>query len=353
MEKTSKKIIVIWLITGIIMIWGQIIIGGITRLTDSGLTITEWNIIKGTIPPTNETEWIEAFEKYKVSAAKQYQSIHASISIDHFKIIYFWEYFHRLWARLMGFVFIFPFAFFYFKGYFTTRLLRQLGVVILLASLSAIFGWIMVASGLNDDTRTWVNAYNLLIHLILASSLFSFLSYVIYSYSLKSHEGTINISFRKSILILLGLFFIQLCLGALMSGMRAGLIFPYPFTILRTDLFVPLVSQIGSLTVADISNYEPNAAIKVLVQIAHRMTAYLILGYCIYLYIKSKKTPVFRQKFVWFILLILIQMTLGIITVSLCVGKVPVLWGVVHQAFAFVALSYLIYLIHCSSTSHN
>jgi cytochrome c oxidase assembly protein subunit 15 len=91
MELPFRKSVAIWLIIGAFMIWGQIIIGGITRLTDSGLTITEWNIIKGSIPPTNEIEWHEAFEKYKISAAKQFQSIHANISIDQFKFIYFWK----------------------------------------------------------------------------------------------------------------------------------------------------------------------------------------------------------------------------------------------------------------------
>jgi len=335
------------------MIWGQIIIGGITRLTDSGLTITEWNIIKGSIPPTNEIEWHEAFEKYKISAAKQFQSIHANISIDQFKFIYFWEYFHRLWARIMGFVFIIPFMWFYYRGYISSRLKKQLAVVILLASLSAIFGWIMVASGLNDDTRTWVNAYNLLIHLILASSLFSYLAHVIYGYALSNHTDTILIKYRKPFFILLSMFFIQLCLGALMSGMRAGLIFPYPFIVLKMELFAPLLSSLSTLSYADLSNYEPNAAIKVIVQIVHRITAYLILGYSLYVLFKSKSDTIFRNKFCVFIILLIGQMSLGIVTVSLCVGKVPVFWGVVHQAFAFITLSYLLYLIHCSSSNQN
>ena len=126
------------------MIFFQVVIGGITRLTDSGLSITEWAVIQGTIPPLNEAEWEEAFDMYKEMAKKQYESIHADMTISGFKFIYFWEYLHRLWARLMLMVFLFPFFYYLYKKWLPKWLVKDLGIVIFLASLAAIFGIIMV-----------------------------------------------------------------------------------------------------------------------------------------------------------------------------------------------------------------
>lgn len=103
----------IWLLIGLVMVFIQVVVGGITRLTDSGLSITEWAVIQGTMPPLNEAQWLDAFDKYKVAAKKQFESLHADMSLSEFKVIFFWEYIHRLWARLMGFVFIIPFLYFF------------------------------------------------------------------------------------------------------------------------------------------------------------------------------------------------------------------------------------------------
>lgn len=158
-----------WLFTGLIFLFFQVVIGGITRLTGSGLSITKWDIVTGTFPPMSEETWIEEFELYKKTP--QYHKINAGMSISAFKWIYFWEYLHRLWARTMGFVFLIPFLIFYRKKLISNHLLRRLGVVILLAMLAATFGWIMVASGLVN--RPWVNAYKLSFHLCIALSVYT------------------------------------------------------------------------------------------------------------------------------------------------------------------------------------
>ena len=170
-----KKVVQVWLLIGVIMVFVQIVVGGITRLTDSGLSITEWAVIQGTIPPLNEAEWTAAFEQYKTAAKKQFESLHANMSLSEFKIIFFWEYIHRLWARLMGLVFLFPFLYFLWKKYLPKWLVKRLGVVIALAALEALMGWIMVKSGLNEDTRTWVSAYKLVAHLSIATILLGYL----------------------------------------------------------------------------------------------------------------------------------------------------------------------------------
>ena len=167
----------IWLFIGVAMVFMQVVIGGITRLTDSGLSITEWAVIQGTIPPLNEVEWVGAFDKYKIAAKKQYETIHAGMTLSEFKVIFFWEYFHRLWARTLGFVFLFPFLFFLLKKQIPNWLLKRLGITVGLAAVVATFGWIMVASGLNTDNRTWVSAYKLVGHLSLATILFAYLTW--------------------------------------------------------------------------------------------------------------------------------------------------------------------------------
>ena len=167
MDNSSKSFsgwVKVWLLVGIIMIFFQVVIGGVTRLTGSGLSITKWEIILGTFPPVNAQQWMEAFDLYK--ATPQYQQINEGMNLKEFKFIYFWEYFHRLWARLMGFVFLIPFLLFYFRGFFDKWLTKRLVIVFLLAALVASFGWIMVASGLIH--RPWVNAYKLTMHLSLA-----------------------------------------------------------------------------------------------------------------------------------------------------------------------------------------
>ena len=322
----------IWLFIGISMVFIQIIIGGITRLTDSGLSITEWSVIKGTLPPLNEAEWLIAFEKYKNFATKQYESLHSDMSLSEFKYIYFWEYFHRLWARLMGFVFIFPFFYFLFKKQLSTSLRNQLLKVVLLASIVATFGWIMVASGLNDDNRTWVSAYKLLGHLILASLLFGYLNFIFYSYISKN-----TISFNKNYLIKpIGiLIVIQIAFGALMAGMKAGLIFPYPTIIFKLDIFQEIIKNSPAVKFDDFINYEPNPTIKLIIQVIHRITAYLLGSLIILFSIANLKIT--SVKLLLFITMI--QILIGIITVSLCQGEIPIFWGVLHQAIAFTLLS--------------
>lgn len=146
------------------MLIGQVILGGITRLTGSGLSITRWDIITGVIPPLNAEQWLKAFELYKETP--QFHKINSMFTLQDFKFIYFWEYFHRLWIRSLGFIFLIPFLIFVFKKQLDFYLIKRLGMVIFLTILTASAGWIMVQSGLVN--RPWVNAYKLTIHFVFA-----------------------------------------------------------------------------------------------------------------------------------------------------------------------------------------
>lgn len=342
MKKSSKSIVSKWLFLGCVMVFVQILIGGITRLTDSGLSITEWDIVKGTLPPLNEAEWLATFEKYKIHAQKQFNALHADMSLSHFKRIFFWEYFHRLWARIMGFVFIIPFVYFLITKKLNDKLIRQLIVVVLLAALAATFGWIMVASGLNDDSRTWVSAYKLLIHLMIAGSLFGYLTFTYYHHQFKHIQNRCYFYSSKLLPWIGVLLFVQIAFGALMAGMKAALVFPYPSILFKTTLFGEMIKTLHIHSIDDLINYEPNSGIKLLVQIIHRATAWILGGLITYFTIKN----IHYHTVKLFISLLILQIILGIITVSFSMGKIPAFWGVFHQGVAFLLLANWVFLFY-------
>ena len=173
MSPLARKVVGTWLFIGCVMVFFQVIVGGVTRLTESGLSITQWKPLKGIVPPMNEQEWNAEFELYKQKV--QYKTINEGMTVSEFKWIFFWEYFHRFWARFMGFVFIIPFAFFVVKGWLDKNFFRKIGLLFLWGGLIGVYGWIMVKSGL---TGTFVPPVHLSIHLILALSLFAYLIYM-------------------------------------------------------------------------------------------------------------------------------------------------------------------------------
>lgn len=348
MPRKISRAVSIWLLIGCVMVLFQIIIGGITRLTDSGLSITEWNVVKGTLPPLNETEWQISFEKYKTFAKKQFESLHKDMSLEKFKQIYFWEYFHRLWARLMGFVFIIPFFIFLIKRKIDSSTIRRLIVVILLATLSAIFGWLMVASGLSDDKRTWVNAYNLLIHLVLATSLFSYLILTYYHYSFPKVYQRIELKEYKLLYVLGIVLILQIAFGALMAGMKAALVFPYPFIIAKWSVLKTIFASSPELHFADWIDYEPNPTIKLIIQIVHRSTAFILIILAIWFFFVNKAKMFIAPSFLTFYILLIIQIILGILTVMFSIGKVPVVMGVLHQLTAFLLLAAYLWIVFAS-----
>ena len=145
----DKKIIARWLLLGVALLMIQVVLGGITRLTGSGLSITEWKPLLGALPPMNENEWQILFEKYKHIA--QFKLLNQDFTISDFKFIYFWEWLHRNWARLISIVFLIPFFFFMYKKMITKEMIPKLIALFVLGLSQGLIGWIMVASGLNDE----------------------------------------------------------------------------------------------------------------------------------------------------------------------------------------------------------
>ncbi len=347
-----SRAVVIWLIIGLVMVFFQIVIGGVTRLTGSGLSITKWEIVTGVLPPLSESSWIKEFEKYKNTP--QYKKINTGMELGSifragsFKFIYFWEYLHRLWARTMGFVFLLPFLFFYWKKKIPDSLLKGLGYVVLLASLAAMFGWIMVASGLVH--RPWVNAYKLAIHLCIGISVFIALWWAFLKY-IYNNKRPKEINAVKYLQIMFALLIVQIFFGGVMSGTKAAL-FINTWPDLNGEYLPGILMEGQNWTIQNFDNYEQSGFLVTLVQFLHRGSAYLIfvLTFFIFFHFKYwKRKSQVSLSFILFLSLIIIQVMLGVITLKFSTGIIPVYWGVLHQGFAvFVLAGYVLHMFYSS-----
>ena len=318
----------------------QIVIGGITRLTGSGLSITKWEIVTGTIPPLNQKQWKQEFELYKNTP--QYKKINAGMSLQAFKRIYFWEYLHRVWARGMGFVFIIPFTLFLAKGWLDRALIKRLLMVVFLAAIVATFGWIMVASGLIE--RPWVNAYKLSIHLCLALLLYAYLLWTFLGYRFPTVMGDKS----SGLTWYIGLLAFQIFLGGLMSGMKASLLYP-SFPDYNGFLFPQLLLVTESWNVQNIWNYDATGLAPTLVQFLHRTLGYLLVIFGLWLARLLWRRLTSRRHRIGigiFIFLLVTQVLLGISVLINSIAQIPVFLGVLHQAVAILLLTSVIFLYY-------
>lgn len=308
------------------MLIGQVILGGITRLTGSGLSITRWDIVSGTIPPLNEEQWNEAFNLYKQTP--QYLKINSDFTLGEFKFIYFWEYAHRLWVRILGFIFLIPFIIFIIRKQINFYLIKRLFWVVFFAALTASAGWIMVKSGLID--RPWVNAYKLTLHFILA--IISILFMVKTVADVYNYKNKNVLKANMVLLVLISITFIQMIFAGLMSGMKAGLYFPsWPD---MNGHFIPeVLLNSDNWTWKNLQNYESSIFAPALVQFIHRLLAYIILSLTGYAFFKYR-TQVYKLANFWLqtsFILISIQLVLGILTILNVEAGIPLLYGVLHQ----------------------
>lgn len=328
-----------WLLIGLIMLVGQVILGGVTRLTGSGLSITRWDIVTGVVPPLNVEEWLAAFDLYKETP--QFHKINSTMSLSDFKFIYFWEYFHRLWVRTLGFIFLIPFVFFVLRKKIDFYLIKRLSLVVFLTILTASAGWIMVQSGLIN--RPWVNAYKLTIHFMLA--LFVIWAMIktvadVYNFGTKK-----RITSNKIVLITIGVTIVQMVFAGLMSGMRAGLYYPsWPD---MNGEFVPgVLLNSEHWNWGNMINYDSYLFAPAFIQFTHRMLAYLLVAITLILFLKLKnQVAVFSKRWLNLtVALVLLQVLLGILTVLNVEGKIPLFYGVSHQLIGLLYFMSLLFL---------
>lgn len=222
-EERSVRMIANWIFLGVAMLIIQVLLGGITRLTGSGLSITEWKPIMGALPPLNETEWQQAFEKYQQIA--QYKFLNHQFTLHNFKIIFFWEWFHRLWARSIGVVFLIPFIYFLVKKYFKPGMIVPLIILFLLGALQGAIGWIMVKSGLNDE-NLYVNHIRLAIHFVSAMVLICYALIFGLMLIVPQQQRVTDDGLRKFTLLIIVVLTVQLFYGAFMAGLKGAIAAP-------------------------------------------------------------------------------------------------------------------------------
>jgi len=334
-NKVFKKYISYWLASMFWIVSIMIVVGGLTRLTDSGLSITEWELFSGFLPPLNETQWNVYFNLYK--EIPEYKLQNYLITLDEFKVIFWWEFSHRFLGRLIGIFFILPLIYFSIKLGFNKS--KNLFIIFFLICLQGFVGWYMVSSGLID--RVDVSHYRLSLHLVLA---FLILSLIFWNY-LKNNEisrSEKKINFSLPIIFILLIFF-QISIGAFVSGMDAGKIYN-SWPLMGTSYF-PDDSSIVNLFSLNAFN-DPS-----LVQFMHRNLAYLIfIFYLLILFVvyKNNASNFFKViKIIGFILII--QIVLGILTL---LSGAQMLFSSMHQISSIFLVSSSVYLVYLNLSTN-
>ncbi|HEY8382512.1 MAG TPA: COX15/CtaA family protein [Microvirga sp.] len=323
----------VWLYVLAALVVAMVAVGGATRLTGSGLSITEWKPVTGAIPPLSEGAWAEEFAKYR--AIPQYELLNKGMSLAEFKVIYFWEWGHRQLGRFLGLVFFIPLVWFWTRGIVKGRFALTLLAIGAAGGLQGAVGWIMVASGLKPGMVA-VAPIKLTLHLTIASAIFASLVWVATGLSdtlrTARTRAVAALPGRVSARVLLGLVVFQIALGGLVAGSKAGL--TYNTWPLMDGVLVPSAAQLFVVQ-PWIENFVDNVT---LVQFNHRMTAYLLVGFALWhawsLLKAAPESGAFRRARV-LAGLSLAQMALGIVTLLLAV---PLWAGLAHQVFALAVL---------------
>lgn len=331
----NDKSIIIWLFTGCFLVVAMVVIGGITRLTSSGLSIVEWDVVMGTLPPLNEAQWHVMFEKYKLSP--QFIHINNDFSVEDFKSIFWWEYFHRLIGRIIGMVFLIPFLYFYFTKKITKDLLPKLLFLFVLGGFQGFLGWFMVKSGLSKDPM--VSHYRLAAHLSTAILTFGYTFWVALSiiYKQKAQTNAVTNKIKSLLNIFFFVVMLQIVYGAFVAGLKAGKICnTYPK---MCDYWVP---DIYSEDTFLHNIFESHVG----VQFLHRIFALVVVGFIITLWIYAKKNvinSVIKKSLNLLLLIVFVQFLLGIFTL---VYSVPISLGVIHQFGAILVFAITLFAMH-------
>jgi len=318
--------VALWIWSLAALVFLMVVVGGATRLTESGLSITEWKPITGVIPPLTEADWLDEFGKYQ--KIPQFSAMFPDMDVAGFKFIFFWEWSHRIIGRALGFVLLLPLVFFWATGRLTNDLKAKMLGILALGGLQGFVGWWMVSSGLTK--RVEVAQERLAIHLLLASLTFACLVWI--AASLKKKVATPGAATLRPLAnIILFVTFVQIGLGALVAGLRAGRV--YNTWPLMDGSFLPPKDVLTSLT-PFWRNLTDNVAT---VQLDHRLVAYTLLVLAaVQLVIALKAGGKATIRATVFLGIVIVQAALGIITLLLAV---PLWAGLLHQAFAMAVLA--------------
>lgn len=331
----QNKPVIYWLLTGCVLIFIMVVVGGITRLTHSGLSMSDYNLISGTLPPLNEQEWEAAFALYK--QYPEYQKLNTHFTLSDFKRIYFWEWLHRVIGRSIGLIFIIPFLFFWITKRLDKPTLKKCGVLLFLGAFQGFLGWYMVKSGLVD--RPDVSHYRLAAHLTTAFLTFAYTLWValdlMYPKRKKSHKTLRNLIRVAGVVLLL-----QIIWGAFVAGLDAGFIHNH----------WPLMSEGKWMHPTVYIEQQPLLRNAVEgrsgVQFIHRYLAYIVVGFVGLIGYKAwhiDRTPLQTRGIQALCSLVAVQFVLGVLTL---IYAVPLWLGIAHQIGAFFLLAALTFTLH-------
>ncbi len=336
MENDQKLKIFLWLLLGIILI--QVVLGGVTRLTESGLSITRWDLITGVLPPIGASEWEGAFDLYKKSP--QYAMINEGMTLSEFKKIYFWEWLHRNWGRF-GMLFLFGGLLYFYKYSKLSRSWYKYFIyLLLLYALQGVIGWYMVASGLRD--MPYVSHFRLAMHFVTALLLTGYVVRLLAILYVNPEQLVVNSNWKSWSLFLTGLILLQIIYGAFMSGLRAALEFPsWP---LMNGRYFPENLYLESYSLAhNLFSHKP------MVQFIHRHLGYLVaIMVIVFIYkllsASFQKPRLFHHTAKGLGYIVIIQVLLGILTLVFSKRGIPISLGAMHQMGGLVLLNGMLFL---------
>jgi cytochrome c oxidase assembly protein subunit 15 len=322
-----KRFVEIWLYSMFIIVFLIVAVGGLTRLTDSGLSITEWELFKGILPPLTNAKWLFYFDEYK--KIPEYIEINYNMTLSEFKVIYYWEYGHRILARLIGLFSIIPMIYLFFKFKKERKNIFKYSVIFILICVQGFVGWFMVSSGLIENTD--VSHYRLALHLFLALTILSIIFwFIMETIKISPFKKKFNNSFLNFFFILI---ILQIVLGAFLAGMDGGLIYNswpdmngnfLPNDINNIDLF--LFSSLDNPSV---------------VQFYHRFTAYLLFISLLFLNYYTYRTKIDFKPVLILNIAIFVQIILGIITL---ITGVKITYASLHQLGSIFVLTSFLYI---------
>jgi len=330
-EKRNNQQIANWLFFVCAMIFCMVIVGGVTRLTESGLSMVNWKPVSGIIPPLNDGEWAREFTAYQ--QYPEYQKINRGMSMQEFKAIFFWEYSHRLLGRLIGLVFFVPFVVFLIKARVSRALKPKLWLMFFLGGLQGALGWWMVKSGLVDQPD--VSHYRLTAHLGLAVLIYLYIFWIATGLVMAGGAGASK-RLLGALKLLVGLIFVQILLGGLVAGLNAGMIY---------NTWPLMEEQIIPAGLYSMTPWYMNISENIMtVQFNHRMLAYVIALLGLYLWYKIRQDSHITMRMAGHVMILMIlgQVVLGVLTL---IHVVPIPLAAGHQAGALMALSAVLFAL--------
>ena len=333
----NNKSVIYWLLSGCVLLFIMVTVGGITRLTNSGLSMTDWHLVTDTFPPLTDEKWNHAFEEYKKFPEYQKINIHNDFQLSDYKFIYFWEWFHRFIGRIIGLVFIVPFLYFLFKKKLDAATIKKCIILLAMGAFQGFLGWFMVKSGLIDDPD--VSHFRLSLHLTFAFITFAYTLWVALDL-IYPNKNQVIFPLRKLARISLVFLLIQIIYGGFVAGLNAGLVHNH----------WPLMSD-GQFFHDSILLEKDSWLLRLTegksgVQFVHRSMAYVVVALILFLYFKSRNFQLSSQQkngLNALVVIVFLQFLLGIFTLLFAV---PMWLGLTHQIMAFILLATMTYTLH-------